>query len=450
MVRPGDGAFYQGMPIHYPDTYPTATGDSALGRGLYQTDYNDLAPRVGLAYSPGPKWSIRAAGGVFFAHDIMNPTLGDMSRNLAGRINIPVDTETPNIPLSDPMVSQGGVVTQCSGWSGLCLPATTTFFAVQNDLRTGYLEEWELNVQRQLTESLALEVGYLGNEGHKLMHLRNYNTPLPRTGPSDASAQAARRPWSGLGTIESRLSEANSNYNSLSGKLTQQFSKGLTYMVSYTWSKAIDNASAIRWSTGDVISPLDNYDMHSSRGLSAYHVGRRFVGSLVYELPIGHGKRVLNHGGVLNAVAGGWQVGSIFGLIDGRPITIGATTWNADSGSQYPDATGISPIPANRTANQFWNVQAFNWTDPSLLYRRGNVARSTLSVPGTRSWDFSASKNFRIREGHALQFRFEGFNFPNHPNWNVPASVDVRTPLFGVVQTAKTMRQLQMALKYSF
>jgi hypothetical protein len=222
------------------------------------------------------------------------------------------------------------------------------------------------------------------------------------------------------------------------------------YVVSYTWSKALDDGSAIRQSTNDYFATINPYNNGPERGLSAYNVGRRLVASVVYELPVGRGKSLLNHGGVVDAVVGGWQLGSVITLASGIPTSIGTIPWNGDTGGSIrPDATGISPIPANQTASQFWNNQAFNWTNPALLYRYGNVSRDTLICPGTKSWDFSAIKNFRFTESHALQFRFEGFNMPNHPNWNIPTT-NLNSPLFGIVQTASTMRQLQFALKYSF
>ncbi len=93
---------------------------------------------------------------------------------------------------------------------------------------------------------------------------------------------------------------------------------------------------------------------------------------------------------------------------------------------------------------------AFNATNPQLQYRYGNIARSVLIAPGTIDWDFAAMKNFHIREPHVLQFRFECFNCANHPNWNAPASAATAPSTFGVIQTARPMRQLQFALKYSF
>jgi hypothetical protein len=439
------------MLVHFPDSYPTASGDSVLGgSALVRTDHNDFAPRVGLAYSPTTRWTIRTGFGVFYAHEITNPQIFDMARNLVPRVTITTNTEVPNVPIGNPYVSQQGAATQCSNWSGLCSPASTTFFVVDSNMRTPYLNQWIFNVQRQLGQSMALEVGYVGNQGHKLERARDYNAPIPRTSAADASTRAQRSPWPGIGILETRLGEANSDYNSLSAKLTQQFSHGLMYMVSYTWAKAIDDGSAIRQSTNDYFGTINPYNNVPERGLSAYDVRQRLAASFVYELPVGRGKAVLNNSRIADAVIGGWQLGSVVALASGVPTSVATIPWNGDNTfSIHPDATGISPIPANPTASQFWNVQAFNWTDPGLLYRFGNVARNTLIGPGTVSIDFSAMKNFRITERQAVQFRFEGFNLPNHPNWNRPSS-DPRSPSFGIVQSAGTMRQLQLALKYSF
>jgi hypothetical protein len=244
----------------------------------------------------------------------------------------------------------------------------------------------------------------------------------------------------------------NSNYNALSTKLTQRFSKGLTSLVSFTWSKAIDNGSALRPSTLTNGSPLNWYDFTSNRGLSEFNVGRRLVASFLYELPFGHGKAFGGGwSGALDKIAGGWQLSSILTFADGTPMNpggIGDVT-NTEN-SSLPDATGISPFPSDQSAQHFWNPAAFNTTNPQLAYRYGTTARNVLFTPGTRNWDFSAIKNTRITERHFLEFRFEAFNFANHPNW-LPPSADVRVPsIFGVVNAAKTMREIQAGLKYSF
>jgi hypothetical protein len=216
--------------------------------------------------------------------------------------------------------------------------------------------------------------------------------------------------------------------------------------VSFTWSKAIDDGSGLRPSNLTNGSPLNFYDFTSNRGLSDFNVGRRFVASILYEFPFGKGRS-----GVVNRLIGGWQLGSILTMADGTPINVGGIgdVTNTENAS-LPDATGISPVPSNQTAQQFWNIAAFNATNPALNLRYGTTARNVLFTPGTVNWDFSLIKNTNIMERQLLQFRFEAYNFANHPNW-LPGSTNVLAPAtFGVITQAKTMRVIQVALKYSF
>ncbi len=144
-------------------------------------------------------------------------------------------------------------------------------------------------------------------------------------------------------------------------------------------------------------------------------------------------------------------MGSILTMADGTPINVGGIgdVTNTEN-SSLPDATGISPVPTNQTAQQFWNIAAFNATNPALNLRYGTTARNVLFTPGTVNWDFSMIKNTNITERQLLQFRFEAYNFANHPNW-LPPPANVNAPTtFGVVTQAKTMRVIQVALKYSF
>jgi hypothetical protein len=110
----------------------------------------------------------------------------------------------------------------------------------------------------------------------------------------------------------------------------------------------------------------------------------------------------------------------------------------------------VSPVPSNRSAKHFWNPAAFNYTNPALSYRPGNASRNTLFTPGSEDFDASLSKDIHIWEAHSLNFRFETFNTLNRPNWNVPANDPRNLATFGVITSARPMRQLQFALKYSF
>jgi hypothetical protein len=225
----------------------------------------------------------------------------------------------------------------------------------------------------------------------------------------------------------------------------------LTYLVGFTWSKAIDEGSGLRTNGSDPLWPDNTYDLKLMRGLAEFDVRRRLITSFNYELPFGAGKSWLNNG-ALSYIAGGWNIGAILTLSDGTPVNayqVGDTAGLGVLNNQI-DATGVSPIPANRSAVDYWNIAAFDATNPNLAWQPGNMGRNTLFAPGLQVLDTSLYKAFRIRESHTLQVRLEAFNTLNHPNWNAPSTNPLVPSRFGVITSARDMRQLQFALKYLF
>jgi hypothetical protein len=385
---------------------------------------------------------------LFYTQDTGNPRF-DMGRNLGGRGRFESDEERPNSSLNDPWVAERAAF-QCTNWSGVCLGPPYVLGNIVGR-RTPYVMQYMFNVQRQLTQDIAIEVGYLGNSGHKLERLRAYNESILRTGPSDNRTLLQRTPWPAYGRIQQVDPSVNSNYNALNLKVQQRFSKGITYLVGYTWSKAMDTGSAIRTNGGDRLFPPNSYDLTHERALSQFHTGRRFVASVLYELPFGQGRQWANTSRVADLIVGGWQLGTILTFSDGTPINVGNIGDRANVGIEnWPDATGISPFLDNPTAERFWNIAAFDPNNTALQYRNGSVGRNALFTPGLRNWDFSLHKSFRIKEGHRLEFRFESFNFSNHPNWNSPGGDTRNANTFGVINSARTMRESQFALKYLF
>jgi hypothetical protein len=243
------------------------------------------------------------------------------------------------------------------------------------------------------------------------------------------------------------------NYNSLGLKLTKRYSGGLSTLVSYTYAKSIDETSGIRVNDGDTLFPQNSYCMRCERGLSTFDTRHRFVTSVLYDLPFGKGRMYSIANPVLNAIAGGWQVGSIVTVSTGFPLTVtsGRDQSNTGAGLDRPMYnTGIDPNLSNRDPQRWFNVAAYT-VQPFGTF--GNVGRNTLISPSIFNWDFSTLKNFNIpnAEGHQLQFRFEVFNFPNHPNWGNPNTNAGDTAGFGVITGTRTnMRNLQLALKYLF
>ncbi len=445
----GTGSFYAGVPFEYASGVQTSVSTSLMGgTSLVQHDWLDFAPRFGLAWNPRGDTTLRAAVGRVYAQDSGNPVY-DMARNLTGTDLFIHNQQLVNNYMSDPWANETASQS-CGGYPGTCLVGSA-MYADQFTRRTPYVDQWTADFQQPLARDLLLELGYIGSEGHFLQRLTNLNQPVLRTGLNDARTIAQRQPWPAYGRFNYDNGLVNSNYNAFSAKLTRRLTNGLTLLAAFTWSHSLDDGSEIR-SIGALTLPANAYNLKAENYASSlFDQRKRFVVSAVYQLPVGKGQMFLNHGGILNGIIGGWQLGSIITISDGLPTTV-SQIGDLDSLNQngnYPNATGISPFPAHPTPQKFWNSSAFDTTNPNLYYQIGNMGINTLLTPHTRDWDFSAVKNFPIRERHVIQFRFESFNFWNHPNWALP-STNLLTPSFGVITSAYPMRQLQFALKYSF
>jgi len=445
MTRPGSGDFNSGLLFRFADAIPTQTGDDKMGRATIRTDRNDFAPRLGIAWAPSAKWSIRLGGGLFYTQDQGNPRF-DMARNLAGRGDFGASDLVPNSTLDDPWRSERQSFT-CSGWTGNCVGIPFVLGNV-NSRRTPYVAQWLLNIQRQIGDGLALEAGYMGNFGRKLERLRSTNEAFLRNGPDDNTPIQARRPFPVYGIIQQVDGVVKSNYQAMNLKLTKRFSRGLNVLAGYTWSKAIDDASGIRSSSGEQSIAKWDWNLKDERGLSQFHTAHRFVLSAIYEVPFFSGAPK-----AARLLFAGWQAGAIATAATGNPVRVGVIgdTNNLGGEGNYPDATGLSPYEDAGWADRFWNIRAFDTSSPELRFRFGNAGRNTLLSPGYSNLDFSLLKNIPGPfEGHRIQFRWEVFNGLNHANWNVP-SADVRNPAtFGRVLSARNMREMQFALKYLF
>jgi Carboxypeptidase regulatory-like domain len=467
ITRPGPGNFYDGVNFRYAnavdcneigvcDSQTVQRGNQYMGNSLVQANNLSFGPRVGINYSPTSLTTFRAAYGIFFAQDIGNP-LFDQARNLGGKDGTPVPTNARTVTLNSPWASEASTSpVNCPGWTGACLIAPQIQTFAQHNV-VPYVEQYLLNVQHQVNQDTVLEFGYLGNAGHHLNRDVLYNQAIPKSGPTDPTTITQRKPFPAYGNFQTDATVVNSTYNAFSVKLSQRVAHGLSYLVGFTWSKSIDDGSAVRPNGNNIFIPTNTYNLRAERGVSQFDLPHRFVASYLYALPFGRGQRFASTG-LLNYIIGGWQFGGILTLADGTGYSYTQLADLADIGTpqgNQPDYTGVSPIPAHRSAAEFWNVAAANVTNADLSWRMGSMGRNTLRTPGSEDFDSSLTKDFHIWETHTLNFRFEAFNTFNHPNWNPPSADARNAETFGVVTSAISQgsgaeRQLQFALKYSF
>ena len=446
-LRAGSGNFYDGLDFRYvPAGGASAPAlqvarDGRLGSRLINTNYKDFAPRLGIAWSPSDKWSVRTGFGIFYSQESKN-SIFDLNRGLGGRTSILPDTTKVSTTNYTNFINVAALPVNVT---------TGLTWGANPHLPTTYTMQYVFNVQRSLGKSTTLEAGYNGSQSRHVDNLSNENAPIP-----GITAFSTRAPYPEFAGIQYLRAEGIANYNGLGVKLSQRFGTNLTTLFSYTWSKTLDDGSAIRGVAND-FAPENMRCRSCEYGLASYNVPHRFVTSILYTLPFGKGHKFLNHGGIVNQVVGGWQVSTIATLQNGLPID--TASWDSAGTSFNPNSNRINCVAdvnqvlPNPTANNYLNPAAFTNT---VAGQFGNCARNNLRGPRQVNIDFSTIKDFRIAERQALQFRLEMFNAPNHVELGSPSaswgSSNAAPPSsFGQIRgTAANMRQLQLALKYNF
>jgi hypothetical protein len=470
-------------------------------RGLINSDLNNFAPRIGLAWQFTPKTVLRSGYGVFYGGQengpYSNPSPGFNPPFFTNQSFISLcSAPTANASAGDCRLTQIPALAGGFPANSLVDPNTPIFFSVDKNLRTPYMQQWHLSFERELPSNSVFTLGYAGSKGTKLYTFFNGNQASPDPNPNDAIAP--RRPVfatligapgpCALATpqyctpvfntgIDWFRSTGSSNYHSLQASFEKRFAKGLQFQASYTYAHSLDIAS-----NANLGPTQNNSDFRYFRnpqaeyGNSDFDVRHRLVLNSIYELPFGHGKHFLgNASGLANQVVGGWQVANIVSISSGNWFTVldaHGNFANADTGaggvSQRPDQVGdpnrAGTVPGNpgcvapakiHTPTAWFNTCAF--ADPPLG-SFGDVGRNTIQSPGYKTWDFSVFKFFHTSEKTSLEFRAEFFNFLNHTNFlfansgpqNGNNATTLGTSQFGSLTAARPPRQIQFALKFSF
>ncbi|MDP9055609.1 MAG: carboxypeptidase regulatory-like domain-containing protein [Acidobacteriota bacterium] len=488
---------YNQIPTFIPGEQSKVYPNAPLGL-VYPTDpgvpttlvpsKNKFSPRIGLAWSPDGKTSIRAGYGIFYsaiqgnvmAIDEPQPPYG-LSYTSPG----PALFATPFVtaangqfsgnpfPLTFPALNatashpnSGVDFSQYLPLAGMTAPLPTNTYP--------YNENYFLSIERQLGVNTLLSVSYVGSQAHHLLVVYSANpgnpalclslnsaavkTGTPTCGPNGentvyttAAGQTIYGTRSGLGSNFANddydASIGNSNFNSLQTSLRHS-GKGLTFSIGYTWSKSIDQASSLS-------DPINPYNFSATRALSAFDLRHNFVASYEYALPF---DKLTSRAKFLTR---GWTLSGITRASSGFPVTLSTSGDYSLTGSNpngvnsrtldLPDYNGL-PLQINRNPRNgqiYFNTAAFS---DNTLGTPDNASRRSFSGPGSLNFDLALLKSFRFSETKALQCRFETFNTFNHTQFFGPDSVNgnVDSPLFGHVVKALSPRLVQLAMKYTF
>lgn len=399
-------------------------------------------PRLGLAYSLTSKDVLRGGFGGFTSR----PGVYD-NAFLGGN------------PPFQPMVSvNNGIADNPGGGSKNAFPQF--FQTVDPVYKIPISYNWNGTYQRLLTGDTTIEVGYVGTTGLYLARTRNLNQ-LP-TGttfkPENAGANVNfLRPYLGFADITMTEHSGRSTYHALQFEVNRRFTKGFMYGFAYTFGKAMDNNSGLR----DLF--IDSFNPQLNWGKSSNDVRHTAVINYVWEMPFFNSA----DSGLVKTFLGGWEVSGVVQFQTGAPFTIARTDDYLGIGSSNDkpwSLTGDTDLPrkfANETAagnyvgvtDYYFNPRPGGtlWAYKPANGELPNQNRNSIPFNnvGFQNWNIALFKSFRFAETQSVQFRFEAFNFPNHPNWG-GVDANPTSTSFGMVTGKSSERNIQLALRYSF
>jgi len=444
-----------------PSNFATSFPNVKVSRGevdkyLIPWDKTDIAPRIGLAYNWKQKTVFRVGYGIFYNGEENQG--GNPNRGESVPFNQSPDLSKPaGVGVFDPNPFFPGGVSGGYPLNVFSLPAPVSFRGVSTNFRNGLVHKWNLAIQRELPGQMSLEVAYVGNHQARQLFQPDPNA-APNTPFTTASTNSLRPlAVSGIcpncGGISGTASFGFGNYEGMTVNLNKRYSNGLQFTAAYTYGHVLANTgTTLSGATGFGILDPRNYS--SSYSSAAWDLRHNFVSSFSYDIPFGRGKKFGgNMNRAVNAVAGGWQLNGLLSLRTGLPFTVRSNGCNGQWNACMPELIGKDPnaAPSNGRSPDGW-FDTNNFALPSKFsLANGNLGLQTNYGPPTRVLDASMFKGFALTERFLVQFRAEGFNIANTPQFNVPDN-NVQDTLFGKVTGTQsgTERKFQFSLRLQF
>ncbi len=471
-----------GVQVHGGLLFP---GVGGVPRGHWDSQNRNFAPRVGLAFKLAKNMIVRAGYGIYYSNSWGSGRNGNGMPQTGFTCSTLVSSSldgglTPNAVISDPFPR--GFCKATGSTSGLLTALGQAVDIIDRNQKTPYAQSWNVMIQRRLPSDILLDAAYAGSRGTHLPGILEWNqldptymalgsqlnrqVPNPfygaiREGPLSEQTvplgQALRPYPQYLGVSSRDATYGSSIYHALSIKVERRFSKGVSLLASYTWSKLIDDVIPSRTGfPGESFSSgtLQNYAFRrNERSLAAFDTPQTLVATAVYEIPVGRGRRWLNGKGVVESILGGWQVNAIAAIQSGPPLQItGGNASGAFAGTQRPNWSGVDATkqgPISNRLEQYFDTSAFIINAPFTF---GNAPRlmPNLRAPGMANLDLSLFKVVKLRERLRLQVRGEAFNALNRVQFNTP-NTNINSSAFGRISSqANSPRDVQIALKILF
>jgi hypothetical protein len=451
-------------------------GKNGFPQSSRQLHWKNFGPRVGISYLLTDKTVVRSGFGLTFFDQagITTPFTNPQFPFVQTVSQSTLDNITPAFVLANGPNLQPIAPTPDAGLG-------QGVFTVDRHLGSGYVQQRNLAIQREIASNWAVQIAYVGS---KATHLGDPDANINQLTPEQLAMGSALlkkvpNPYFGQIPASSTLGQptitqaqllkpfprftnvtffrnniGNSSYNALQAKLEKRFSIGVTFLVSYTRSKLIDDASSV-FDSSIFTGPVANYPVANGfnrrldRDVSNGDILNLTAVSWTYDLPVGPGHS-LHPSGIVGKFTNGWQIAGIVSIQSGIPLAITQTTnFNsfAGYGTQRPNCVANTALPeSQRTTAQFLNVAAFQITPQFTV---GTCSRNPVRGPGYQDADLALIKRTAIGERFSTDFRAEAFNLSNTPPLGAP-NVVVGSAGFGSITSAGDPRVLQFALKFNF
>lgn len=398
--------------------------------GTYRQQYLTFAPRVGFAYAIDNATAVHGGYGIYYTPFQFNQ-------------------------LQFMMINQPNFHLQLNTYSlGSPTPVTNTFvanpalsaqapFTIELGIKTPYVQQWNLAIQRSIGPQWMATLAYLGNKSTHLQIRQNPNQASLPANPANPSPLQSRRPYSYVGDVFQIAGIGYGNYNGLIAEIKRNFSNGLSLSANYVWSKSLDALN------NGATTPQYGPNVQAEYGLSDFNAENVFKASGVYQLPFGTGRRFLGQSNSFtNQIIGGWQFSGILTVQSGLPFTVTANDLSNTGGyhSQRANQVCRGNNPDGQSIYYWFNTSCYVQTGVGQF---GNERRNTLIGPRTTNLDVSFFKSFALPEETSLQFRADLFDSLNHPLLGIP-NASVTSPSYGQITNISGNRVVQLALKFIF
>jgi hypothetical protein len=396
-------------------------GTAGLSRAGYEVDRNNWAPRIGAAWTidEAATTVLRGAYGIHYNHSALAPSEG-------------LYFSAPYFNFSAFFTSPLGLVTLSDPFPrNFPIPTPNPAFGFQRDLRTPFLHEFNVTLQRQLGATRVAEMAYVGSRGRNLIAAKDINQPRPSAAPLNL------RPDPRFADITFVESRARSQYDSFQARFQQRYAFGCTMLVAYTLGKSMDDASGFFTSAGDPNFPQDSNNLDAEWGRSSFDVRHRLSVSFSYELPLD------------------FTISGIVQMQSGRPFTVALLPEVDNSntgrgslgfgGNDRPNVNG-NAAATNQGPAQWFNTAAFSMPAFGTF---GNAGRNILEGPGYQNVNLALLKRVPLRGRTSLQLRAEAFNLLNRTNFDLPDNF-YGSPTFGQILSAGSPRHIQFGARFTF